>query len=283
MLDRFRMNAFRNTTPISLTFYVISIYTNSYVDETPITSDVGKFVMGATFDFGFEKGMKPRFDITKNAANIAKEVYGTKKPDELGPELEIDFGTVINQLVLAGKAFPGLDLAFLDYVKPLSMDEHPVIPEERNGALKLTNVISAISVLEQLVSLLHLPNSYIHPDDAKLDPEAIVDCKNIIILQDKIDFTYQTNKVRMGKVPFYEINIDSDPLDFEEVVTPDITSLLNSPISLTTSASPCTLGLFGNMGPTPEYQENKQVKPRRGCKNIMTYFSQPPFNIRSTG
>ena len=224
-----------------------------------------------------------QFDLTfytGDGSDILKQVYGDA--------MVVSMETIIQQLSVAKKAFFGLDLAVLDYVIPISWEENP----EVNTSLGYLHVVKTSSdeafaaVLVQLASLLYIPNSYVHNVyDIKLltQPEFVLNAELIVLNNvPKIDFTFLNNSLKMGPELAPGNTTGCDELKFDEVQEADFNTLLTRPIAVTTEASPCTLCLFGNMGPTPQYIQGEMKFAQNTCKQVMSYFTQPPFNMRAT-
>jgi hypothetical protein len=217
------------------------------------------------------------FDLNDGYDNkpykILDEVYG--------PDMKPTVGTIIKQLTMAKKAFPGLDLAFLDFVEPMSEDEHPKINEAQT--IKVNSETNVHKILIDLISLLHLPGSYIHTKyDADVTSESEIEINKLhdVVNVQQIDFTFNTNTVRMGSAPNTDPTAGGGVLSLEEVSDPDIDALLKHPIAVTTAASPGTLILFGNMGPTPKFVMGESNISQRTSEFVMSYCTQPPFNMR---
>ena len=233
-------------------------------------ADLAKFVLASQFDLKFYAG---------DGFDILKQVYGDS--------MVVSMETIIQQLSVAKKAFSGLDLAVLDYVVPHSLEENPEV-NTSPGYLQVVKTSSDeafAAVLVQLASLLNIPNSYVHNVyDLKFLPQP--DLKDYSELCDlnnfpKIDFTSLNNSFKMGPELDHEKHVNN-VIKFDEVQKADVNTLLTRPIAVTTEASPCTLCLFGNMGPTPQHIQGEMKYAQNTCKQVMSYFTQPPFNMRST-
>ena len=227
-----------------------------------------KFVMNMILDLKLYEHKYP----------ILKDVFGdTVKPT---------FGQIINLIVLANRAFPGIDFSFLDHVKPFEGGTM-TLEDGTDVALPVgQNLAETAHDLAQLVSMLHLPSSYNHTEyDALLQDRAHVvehyEQLYSVPSVPQIDFTYNNNNMQISNVTAEGTEMDFKPV--EEVV--NIDTLVDKPILLTTKASPSTLCLFGNMGPTP-YSKDSIGSPGVADKtnpatHVMSYFSQPSFNMRS--
>ena len=221
--------------------------------------------------------MKSKFNLKNcqsvDGSDIIKDVYG----DDMTAKLE----TVVQQLVFAKKALPGLNLPVLDYVIPLSEEEILAGENILDGYVKTSNDEEVTTILVQLASLLHLPNSYFHTQDGVLtqfDPDSSSKLiESIDVLE--TDFTFLHNSLKMGP-DLSAVNNEEVVIKFEEVLLPDITILMTRPVCVTSQASANTLCLFGNMGPTPQHTERELSGSEKTIKMVMSYFSQPLFNFR---
>jgi hypothetical protein len=195
-----------------------------------------------------------------------REFYG----DLINPT----FKTIIQHLALAKKAFPGVDFDFLNHLHRLRRSPSPT----DKGKIFLADQKAICKALVQIVSLLHLPNSYTHPtyDDVMNDDNnsTIRNNDEYFHLEDgtfkvmKIDFTFGSNTVRAGDVSG----------SFLPVEKPNLDDLLKKAISFTTTASTSTICLFGNMGPSPSLNTQDE---NTHLQLTMNYFSQPHFNSRA--
>ena len=151
---------------------------------------------------------------------ILKEVYGDA--------MTITMETIIQQLAFVKKSFPGLDLALLDYFLPVSFKEYPFdLDFAKQFVVKTSNDKAMTAVLVQLTSLHHLPNLYVHDADVELkqfNTDTISKFHDSFSVL-KTDFSFRNHSLKMGP-DFSGENSENDALKFEEVVAPDISTLL---------------------------------------------------------
>jgi hypothetical protein len=195
-----------------------------------------------------------------------------------GSEVEPTLKTVIQHLYLIEVAFIGLAMEFLDFIPKKPKHTHPGNMDK----IIVTDFDGACKVLEQVVSLLHIPKSFTHPLDNEVVNLSHGGVQDHVVYRHldsrtsqmvNTDFTYLTNTVQSGDIP----DSNKTAVKFHPVIKATLDDLLKKAISLTTTASPSTICLFGNMSPSPSAFEEDPARRQL----TMNYFSQPHFNSRA--
>lgn len=185
----------------------------------------------------------------------------------------VKFSKIICQLVMTNKAFPGFNHDFLNFIEP---NEGTILEKTTLDGKLVTfrDPEKAGAVLIQIVSMLQLPFSYSHHLDNKWSDND--DYRNMTgtPVQEEVDMHFASSKMQMCAIT----SVTSDVMDFRPVEKHCLGILVPTILKCTTTASPSTLSLFGNMGPTTTYGG----PPTHSHPIAMKYFSQPSFNQRST-